>query len=237
MTPPEYSRPFGDDLKEVGQILGDPTRIDMLRFVMRSADPVTALDVSGAFGLHPNAARHHLAKLEAAGLILAKSRRNPAGGRPAKVYVPGSRGLQLHYPGRQYMLMSDLLLRALASSDKVGGSKIAEVAAESGKDLASDVLTGTPGDEDFGHQVERFLSVLEHLGYMTRATNQSEQEANIVNTNCIYADLGPKHGTKLCQVCHGLLSGVASEVGLKISGVSEERIVLKGEECRMTLTL
>jgi len=237
MTPPGYSRPFGDDLKEVGQILGDPTRIDMLRFVMRSADPVTALDVSGEFGLHTNAARHHLAKLEAAGLIRAKSRRNPAGGRPAKVYMAGSRGLQLHYPGRQYMLMSDLLLKALAATDTTDGLKIAEVAAESGSKLAADVLSGTPSDDDFGHRVQRYLLVLEHLGYMTRAQDQSDLKANIVNTNCIYADLGPEHGSKLCQVCHGLLSGVASEAGLRISGVSEERIVLKGEECSMTLTM
>lgn len=237
MTPTRSSRSFGDDLKEVGQILGDPTRIDMLQFVMRSVQPVTALDVSTEFGLHQNAARHHLAKLEAAGLIMAKSRRNPAGGRPAKVYVPGSRGLQLHYPGRQYMLMSGLLLRALTTTDEITGSKIPEVAAESGRQLALDVVGSTTAATSFKDRVDMYLSVLEHLGYMTRTESLDEPSVKIVNTNCVYADLGPEHGTKLCSICHGLLSGIASEVGLEITEVSEERIVTKGEECRMTLTL
>jgi TusA-related sulfurtransferase len=43
--------------------------------------------VAGDFGIHTNVARNHLDVLADAGLLVTGQRRQPAGGRPAKVYV------------------------------------------------------------------------------------------------------------------------------------------------------
>jgi TusA-related sulfurtransferase/DNA-binding transcriptional ArsR family regulator len=48
---------------------------------------MSARDTAEAFGLHPNVARTHLDVLADAGLVVTGRRKQPAGGRPAKVYV------------------------------------------------------------------------------------------------------------------------------------------------------
>ena len=48
---------------------------------------MSARDTAEAFGLHPNVARNHLDVLAEAGLVVTGRRKQPSGGRPAKVYV------------------------------------------------------------------------------------------------------------------------------------------------------
>nr|WP_274387457.1 helix-turn-helix domain-containing protein [Salsipaludibacter albus] len=64
-----------------------PTRAGIYRRLRTDGDGVSAKDVAEMFGLHPNVARGHLDQLADVGLVVVGSRRNPKGGRPAKVYI------------------------------------------------------------------------------------------------------------------------------------------------------
>ena len=52
----------------------------------RPGEDVTVAEIAARFGLHPNVARMHLAKLEQAGFLATDFRRTSGGGRPAKLY-------------------------------------------------------------------------------------------------------------------------------------------------------
>ncbi len=67
--------------------LGVPTRAAIYRHLREVARPRSAREVGDRVGVHANVARTHLDVLVEAGLALASWRHNPAGGRPAKVYV------------------------------------------------------------------------------------------------------------------------------------------------------
>lgn len=76
-----------DSKVSVASALGVPTRAGMYRRLRTAARPVSASDAAEMFGLHPNVARNHLDTLAAAGLVVTGRRKQPGGGRPAKVYV------------------------------------------------------------------------------------------------------------------------------------------------------
>ena len=71
----------------VEQALGVPTRAGIYKRLRTSGEPMSARETAAAFGLHPNVARNHLDVLAEAGLVVTSRRKQPAGGRPAKVYV------------------------------------------------------------------------------------------------------------------------------------------------------
>jgi predicted ArsR family transcriptional regulator/TusA-related sulfurtransferase len=80
-------RPLTGDDDAVQRALGVPTRAGIYRRLRTEGSPVTAREVAEMFGLHTNVARNHLDVLTDAGLLVTGQRRQPAGGRPAKVYV------------------------------------------------------------------------------------------------------------------------------------------------------
>ncbi len=71
----------------VDHALGVPTRAGMYRRLRAERRQVSAREAAEMFGLHPNVARNHLDTLAEAGLVVTGRRKQPAGGRPAKVYV------------------------------------------------------------------------------------------------------------------------------------------------------
>lgn len=71
----------------VADVLAAPTRAGIYRRLRTDGDGVSAKDVAEMFGLHPNVARGHLDQLADVGLVVVGTRRNPKGGRPAKVYI------------------------------------------------------------------------------------------------------------------------------------------------------
>ncbi len=75
------------DADAVQRALSVPTRAGIYRRLRSSGEPMSAREASEAFGLHANVARSHLDVLAEAGLVVTGQRRQPAGGRPAKVYV------------------------------------------------------------------------------------------------------------------------------------------------------
>lgn len=56
---------------EVLKALADPTRLQMIGVLKRSAEPVCICDFTAAFDLSQPTISHHMAKLRAAGLVEA----------------------------------------------------------------------------------------------------------------------------------------------------------------------
>jgi TusA-related sulfurtransferase/DNA-binding transcriptional ArsR family regulator len=77
----------GADERAVQQALAVPTRAAIYRVLRTEGDARSAREVGDRIGIHANVARAHLDVLVDAGLATSGSRHNPAGGRPAKVYV------------------------------------------------------------------------------------------------------------------------------------------------------
>ena len=128
---------------ELSAVLADDTRYRIYRWIAEQpGTDVTVADVAGEFGLHPNVARMHLAKLEQAGFLATGFRRAAGGGRPAKLYRLSDLVVTFGFPPRRYELLSRLALNALAA----GGTRddALRVCLEAGAAEGRRALAGRP---------------------------------------------------------------------------------------------
>lgn len=200
-----------DRLRELGTVLSDPTRCDTLKFVLESPTPVSVATVAAKFGLHPNAARHHLSKLESVGLIGSTVERNPRGGRPAKLYCPGKERVEIQFPQRQYDLLSVLLLRALEKGrsrpellevvDEIGVGFGREFALRNG-DLST---IQSPPDEN---QIGKCLARLSELGCRLQVSGSSEGTILVEESNCIFLEIAERNPDLVCRMHWAMIRGM-----------------------------
>ena len=123
-------------LQEQARALGDPTRHRVFRHVTDAGRPVGVAELAEQLGVHHNAVRQHLAKLVAAGLLVA-STAPPAGpGRPRLQYEP-TPDLDLRWgAANPYEHLSHLLAEVLRS-----GRTPEEVGAAEGRARAAALHT------------------------------------------------------------------------------------------------
>ena len=179
----------------------------MFEHVMTSSDPVSASETAAVFGLHRTVARSHLEKLAEAGLVTVGTRRNPRGGRPAKVYSPANTRLDIQVPPRQYKSLSAMLVR-LAS--KLNGSTAA-LAEEVGCECGRQAAAGLPGGRLLRDGRLNLGSIVAHLretGCSPRATVRDDHTLVVEVNNCLYLEIARERPAVICGLCSGLLRGL-----------------------------
>jgi predicted ArsR family transcriptional regulator len=179
----------------------------MFEHVMTSSDPVSASETAAVFGLHRTVARSHLEKLSEAGLVTIGTRRNPRGGRPAKVYSPVNTRLDIQVPPRQYRSLSAMLVR-LAS--KLNGSTVA-LAEEVGCEWGRQAATSLPGGQFSRDGRLNLGSIVAHLyetGCSPHATVRDDHTLVVETNNCLYLEIARERPAVVCGLCSGLLCGL-----------------------------
>ena len=179
----------------------------MFEHVMTSSDPVSASETAAVFGLHRTVARSHLEKLSEAGLVTIGTRRNPRGGRPAKVYSPVNTRLDIQVPPRQYRSLSAMLVR-LAS--KLNGSTVA-LAEEVGCECGRQAATSLPGGQFSRDGRLNLGSIVAHLyetGCSPHATVRDDHTLVVETNNCLYLEIARERPAVVCGLCSGLLCGL-----------------------------
>ena len=230
-----------DRLQELGNVLADPTRVQTLRFVLSSRTPVSVATVASQFGLHPNAARHHLSKLEAAGLVGSLMERNPRGGRPAKLYGAGKERVEIQFPGRQYSLLSKLLLDALErTADRLCtmGESIDEVGFAYGKDFAAkNADLRVAGERSAQDLIRECLAQTERLGCRLELVEMEDDRIVLEERNCVFEDAANHSPQVICRMHWAILKGMLSWYCSDISFDSIKNMVQGDDVCRCVVRM
>ena len=100
--------------------LADPTRMSLYEFVAGSTEAVGRDEAAAAVGIARQTAAYHLDRLAADGLVEVDfvrrtGRTGPGAGRPAKLYRPTNRELDITVPPRRYLLAARVFLEAVAA--------------------------------------------------------------------------------------------------------------------------
>ena len=213
---------------ELSAVLADDTRYRIYRWVAeRPAADVTVTDVAEQFGLHPNVARMHLAKLEQAGFLATGFRRAAGGGRPAKLYRLSELVVTFGFPPRRYELLSRLALDALAA----GGTRDDALrvcreagAAEGRRALAGDVEL--PKDKAaVGTLVAR---ITEEQGLLPEVDWQDGSLMVVVN-NCSFRELSGADPDLVCAMHRAFLEGI-----LQVATAGLGRLEVAPDDCRIS---
>jgi predicted ArsR family transcriptional regulator len=213
---------------ELSAVLADDTRYRIYRWVAeRPGTDVTVADVAGRFGLHPNVARMHLAKLEQAGFLATGFRRATGGGRPAKLYRLSDLVVTFGFPPRHYELLSRLALEALAA----GGTRAdalrvcrEEGAAEGRRTLAGD---GEP-PRDKAAVAVLVGRITEEQGLLPEVRWEDGDLMVVVN-NCSFRELSGTDPDLVCAMHRAFLEGV-----LQVATAGLGSLQIAPDDCRIS---
>lgn len=213
---------------ELSAVLADDTRYHIYRSIAEHpGEDVTVADIAARFGLHPNVARMHLAKLEQAGFLATDFRRSSGGGRPAKLYRLSDVVVTFGFPPRRYDLLSRLALDALST----GGSRdevlrtCREAGGEEGR--RSLVQEGQP-PVDAARAAELVQRVAEEQGLLPRVQWRADGLEVVVN-NCTFKELSGADPDLVCAMHRAFLEGVLEVV---TAGLGTLRI--ESGDCRIS---
>jgi len=194
-------------LGTLGGALGDATRFSIYKHVIVSPQPVSAGEAASVFGLHRTVARSHLEKLAEAGLLKVGSRRNPRGGRPAKVYSPSSDRLEVQLPPRRYENLSSMLIRLAARLNGHTAELAEEVGCECGREAAQ-TLRGGQRLADGRLNLDAIVALLHERGCSPRVLERRDGALTIEVSNCVYRELAEAHPEVVCGLSIGLFCGL-----------------------------
>jgi predicted ArsR family transcriptional regulator len=213
---------------ELSAVLADDTRYRIYRTIAEHpGEDVTVAEVAARFGLHPNVARMHLAKLEQAGFLATDFRRSSGGGRPAKLYRLSDVVVTFGFPPRRYELLSRLALEALAAGGSRGDALEAcydAGAAEGRRALAQE--GGAPADATAAaFLVQR---VAEEQGLLP-VVSWKETGLEVIVNNCTFRELSGADPDLVCAMHRAFLEGV-----LEVVTAGLGRLSIEPGDCRIS---
>ena len=194
-------------LGTLGGALGDATRFAVYKHVVGSPDPVSASEAAAVFGLHRTVARSHLEKLAKADLVVIGTRRNPRGGRPAKVYAPSNARLDIQLPPRRYEALSTMLVRLAATLDGHAVALAEDVGYRYGREAAAG-LPGRPSSRKDGLDLEGVDAYLRDMGCSPRISVRDDRTVVVEVSNCLYLEVARDHPRVICSLSSGMLCGL-----------------------------
>jgi predicted ArsR family transcriptional regulator len=166
---------------------------------------------ANALGLARHVAAFHLDKLVDAGLLDARyertsGRSGPGAGRPAKMYGPSSREIDVSLPPRRYDLAGSVLAEAItraAAEGKPVGVAVSTVARTTGERVGAQAAGGA---ERSGESA--LMDLLTAHGYEPQRKGRE-----IALLNCPFHRLSQEHRDLVCGMNRDFLTGVLQGAG------------------------
>jgi predicted ArsR family transcriptional regulator len=196
---------------ELAAVLADDTRYGIYRSIAeRPGAEVTVVDVADRFGLHPNVARMHLAKLEQAGFVVTGLRRTSGGGRPAKLYRLSDLAITFGYPPRRYELLSRLALAALADGRLSGD--IERACHDTGVAEGRQAVARHGGPPDDRAAAARLVRQVAEEQGMLPEVRWDDGRLQLTVRNCAFHELSSADPDLVCAMHRAFLAGLLEVV-------------------------
>jgi len=184
------------------------TKETILR-TLRGQRRCTVSDLATAAGVSPVSVRHHLASLQAEGLVQAEEVRHGVG-RPRHVFSLSDAGLD-HFPSRYFHLTRRLLTEI---KEHMPEGQVDELFAGVARSMAhtyASELEALP----LPHRLERLVQLLSDEGFSADLQRQGDQ-ALIRELSCPYYRIGQQH-PEVCMIDQAF---IATALSLPVERVS-----------------
>lgn len=226
---------FNAAVSALTSAFGDPTRREIYLLIRDAKDGMTAGEIAEKFNLHSNVARHHLAKLAAAGYVTVGTTRSSdqntrSAGRPSKRYRVSEVETNIANPPRRDDLIGTLLARALDLLPPEQAEVMAgEVGYAYGRDLASRMA---PADQQRSVK-EAVATVAEALtahGFAAHADARGS-EMTIVADSFPFGVAAQQYPHVICAVDHGMIRGLMAGLYGATSSTPKARRTSGDDNC------
>lgn len=197
----------------VERALAVPTRAGIYRRLRTEGQSLSAREVADLFGLHPNVARNHLDVLAEAGLVVTSRRKQPEGGRPAKVYVAreqatGERAPSVP-PGSQ--LATAVVVQLIAGLPEYE-PKLELLAEEQGRRLVT-AASGRADVREFAAAAVVAVESLRQAFPEVRIVEQDDDEVAVAGLEVALRIVGEVDGRVGDALARGFLRGALRAAG------------------------
>lgn len=198
------------DPQKISAVLADPTRYSIYQWLLSLARPVSTAEAAEQFSIHPNVARMHLSRLVDVGLLSARAEKTGRGGRPGYLYEPSGTAVSLTtVPAREFQLLADLLVQALALLGDHSMSAVAEIGRTFGRRLGREALA-TQGESGGGPEdhFQACATALQRLGVQAVAVRTPDDHVSLVLRTCGFREVATAHPEQVCHLCKAMVQGI-----------------------------
>jgi predicted ArsR family transcriptional regulator len=212
---------------KITNVLSDPTRYYIYQYITKRHQEVTVQEVAENFNIHPNVARLHLSKLEDVNMLASETKKTGKGGRPSRLYRLSEDVIQLHFPFRDYMLLSKVAIQTMLMLGEPGKQAL----YLTGKRFGTEVIEQEMAKRSLGDELEfdQKLSILKSAA--TLAGFYPEFEVNGEQTkiyfqifNCPFKEVAEDHEA-VCSMHHEFLKGMFEELFDTVELIEKENMM------------
>lgn len=187
----------------------------VLDAVVDSDEALTATEVATILDLHPNTVREHLDALCESGLAEREAEPSAGRGRPAYRYAATPRPAVRMV---EYETLAGVLVEHVAKTAADVEATADGIGRSWGTTLVRDADTASETGADGATARKDMVELLDELGFSPEA---DEEYRSIALRTCPVLDLAKEHEDVVCQIHHGLVSGLMNALS-----TDEHEIVL-----------
>ncbi|WP_338750078.1 helix-turn-helix transcriptional regulator [Bacillus sp. FJAT-52991] len=197
--------------------LADPTRFSIYQYMVKHQKEVSVQEIAKQFDIHPNVARLHLSKLEDIEIIDSFLHKSGKGGRPGKLYKPSEKSIQLSFPHRDFQLLANIALSALASIGELGIAEAKKIAYSFGEKTIRQKIS-----RESTLSNEEKLQLLQEISAMTGYIPVVEEKKDGIHIhftlyNCPFKEAVERQSELTCQVHIAFLKGAFDSLFKQLS--------------------
>lgn len=213
---------------KITNVLADPTRYHIYEYITKKHKKVSVQEIAEAFNIHPNVARLHLTKLEDVNMIVSETQKTGKGGRPSRLYRLSDKVIQLHFPFRDYQLLSKIAIQTMAKLGDVGKQALYETGKNFGKELVAQRIPHDQSVQEltFAEKAEIVKEAAEAAGlYPTFEYNEKEGKIYLQVFNCPFKEIAFQEPEIICQMHYAFLQGMFEVLFPNVEIVEMENIM------------
>ncbi|PLT34721.1 metalloregulator ArsR/SmtB family transcription factor [Bacillus sp. V5-8f] len=218
-----------DQTLKITNVLSDPTRYHIYQYITKNHQDVTVQDIADSFEIHPNVARLHLSKLEDVNMLISETKKTGKGGRPSRLYRLSDEVIQLHFPFRDYQLLSKVAIQTMLSLGEAGKKALYHTGKQFGNELA--VKLASSINQPIGNlSFEQRVSILKNAAtmagfYPELHINGDQTKLFFQIFNCPFKEVAAKEPEAVCTMHNAFLSGMFEALFESVEFVEKENML------------
>lgn len=220
---------------KITNVLSDPTRYYIYNYITENHKEVTVQEIAQQFNIHPNVARLHLSKLEDVNMLVSETKKTGKGGRPSRLYRLSDEVIQLHFPYRDYQLLSRIAMQTMASLGEAGQKALFATGKRFGLELIEQEMSKNP---QIGETMtfEKKLDIIKSAAILAGLSPEfvvTEDKSKVFFQvfNCPFKEIASEHMESVCQMHHAFLKGMFEALFEDVELIEGDNIISGCEAC------
>lgn len=220
---------FLEQTLKITNVLSDPTRFSIYQYICKKHTDVTVQEVADYFNIHPNVARLHLSKLEDVNMLISETKKTGKGGRPSRLYRLSDEVIQLHFPFRDYQLLSKVAIETLLSFGEAGKQALYKTGKQYGKEMIEKEINNNGNGLSFDEKMHIIKDAATMQGFYPEFShNEDQTKIDFKIFNCPFKEVAKLDDGTICHMHFEFLSGMFESLFPENIELTEEQNMLNG---------